>query len=156
MPILISHRGNLDGPQEWCENSPAYVERAVHNGFFVEIDVWFVSGQWFLGHDEPKYKVSEDFLFLNPRFWVHCKNADAAVEFATIKMNGGHVPVYFWHQTDDYAITSNGLLWTYPGKPLTNLSICVLPEQTKDAYTKKQLKNCLAICSDYIEDYTEL
>jgi hypothetical protein len=25
---------------------------------------------------------------------------------------------YFWHQEDDYTITSKGFIWVYPGKPL--------------------------------------
>ena len=23
---------------------------------------------------------------------------------------------YFWHQEDDYTITSKGIIWAYPGK----------------------------------------
>ena len=23
---------------------------------------------------------------------------------------------YFWHQTDDFTLTSHGYIWTYPGK----------------------------------------
>jgi len=55
---------------------------------------------------------------------------------------------YFWHQEDDYTITSEGYIWTYPGKKLFNKSICVLPE----THDYKNL-NCLGICSDFIEKY---
>ena len=39
--ILISHRGNLNGPQPENENKPEYVEIALKN-FNVEIDVFFL------------------------------------------------------------------------------------------------------------------
>ena len=55
---------------------------------------------------------------------------------------------YFWHQEDDYTITSKGIIWTYPGKLLLKNSICVLPE-----LFNKQILNCLGICSDYIQNY---
>ena len=55
---------------------------------------------------------------------------------------------YFWHQEDDYTITSRGFIWTYPGKKLFPNSICVLPEHAnyKDI-------NCKGICSDFIDKY---
>lgn len=31
----------------------------------------------------------------------------------------------FWHQEDDYALTSSGYIWTYPDKLLTDKSIIV-------------------------------
>ena len=55
---------------------------------------------------------------------------------------------YFWHQMT-ITLTSNGYIWTYPGKKLSKKSICVLPE-TK----KTKIKNFISgICSDYIEKY---
>ena len=55
---------------------------------------------------------------------------------------------HFWHQEDDYTITSKGFIWTYPGKSLLTSSICVLPE--KSTYKKFE---CYGICSDYILKY---
>ena len=56
--------------------------------------------------------------------------------------------IHFWHQNDDYTLTSNGYFWTFPGKKLNFRSICVLPELAK----YKNI-NCSGICSDYIEKY---
>ena len=53
----------------------------------------------------------------------------------------------FWHQNDDYTLTSQGLIWTYPKKLLYLNSICVLPEL---GY-KGDINKCYGICSDYIE-----
>jgi hypothetical protein len=57
--ILISHRGNLNGPNPERENHPDYIWEALRAGYEVEIDVWWVEGKFKLGHDEPQY----DFPF---------------------------------------------------------------------------------------------
>jgi hypothetical protein len=62
-----------------------------------------------------------------------------------------NISKYFWHQNDDITLTSNGYLWTYPGKKLTDKSIVVLPEF--NFYNKKDLKKCYGICSDFILNY---
>ena len=56
---LISHRGNLNGPNKERENHPDYIWEALQAGYEVEIDVWWVDGKFKLGHDEPQY----DFPF---------------------------------------------------------------------------------------------
>jgi glycerophosphoryl diester phosphodiesterase len=45
--LLISHRGNISGPQPKLENTVAYIEQAINQGFDVEIDVWFQDGKFF-------------------------------------------------------------------------------------------------------------
>jgi hypothetical protein len=37
--LLISHRGNLKGPDSTLENSPSYIQKALDLGFSVEIDL---------------------------------------------------------------------------------------------------------------------
>ena len=139
--IYISHRGNLDGKSENDENNPEYIVNALKKGFDVEIDVWFKNSNFYLGHDNPKYKIEKKFLE-NNQFWCHAKNTEAIYEMSKINCH------YFWHQEDDYTITSKGIIWTYPGKLLLKNSICVLPE-----LFDKQILNCLGICSDYIQKY---
>jgi len=53
----ISHRGNIDGRIPNSENSPEYISLALSKGYEVEIDVWFVDGSFYLGHDEPYYLI---------------------------------------------------------------------------------------------------
>tara|TARA_B110000027_G_C16046520_1_gene267946 strand:+ start:253 stop:684 length:432 start_codon:yes stop_codon:yes gene_type:complete len=139
--IYISHRGNLTGKSEKDENNPDYLMKAIESGFDVEIDVWFKNNKFYLGHDKPSFEVGTKFLE-NPRFWCHAKNINALSELARINCH------YFWHQEDDFTLTSKGIIWTYPGKYLTNNSVCVLPESTN---VKKF--DCLGICSDLIENY---
>ena len=49
---LISHRGNINGKHEKFENNPNYIDTAIEQGYDVEIDVWFISETFFLGHDD--------------------------------------------------------------------------------------------------------
>lgn len=150
---LIAHRGNLNGPNTKMENRPSHVLAALNKKIGVEVDVWWDRG-WWLGHDEPQYKVKEDFMFATPGLWAHCKNAEALMQLSTRKINELTCPMFFWHEIDTYALTSNGLLWTFPGKPLHAMSICVLPERAN--YTLDELKTCLGICSDYPLKYKKL
>ena len=139
--IYISHRGNLSGPNEKFENNIDYVQKALDKGYEVEVDVRFDNDKFFLGHDFNQSEVNKNFL-LNKKIWCHAKTKDALSALEKIKAH------YFWHQEDDYTITSKGFVWTYPGKSLLTSSICVLPEVAN----YKEI-NCLGICSDYIERY---
>ena len=142
--IFISHRGNINGINKKFENNPTYIQSAINKGYNVEIDVWYKNA-FFLGHDRPQFKVSQKFLE-NKKFWCHAKNLEALEKLQKIKTK------YFWHQEDDYTLTSNGYIWTYPGKKLSKKSICVLPELNK----KKLTKSISGICSDFIEKYKKL
>ena len=139
---LISHRGNLNGKISNEENSPKYILNALNEGFDVEIDVWYKDNNFFLGHDEPEFLIKAEFLE-NKKLWCHAKNLDALLNLSKINS------IYFWHQEDDYTLTSNGYIWTYPGKELTLNSICVLPEK----FNKREVNKCYGICSDFILRY---
>ena len=139
--IFISHRGNLNGPNKKDENNPKLVLDVIKLGFDVEVDVFFYRSNFYLGHDEPQYKVRSNFLE-NKSLWCHAKSIEALSKLQKIKSH------YFWHQNDDVTLTSKGFIWTYPGKKLFKNSICVLPEITK--YKKI---SCKGICSDYIIKY---
>ena len=138
---FISHRGNLTGKNHLQENNPDYILQAIQLNFDVEIDVFYKNKQFYLGHDFPKFKVSKKFLE-NKKLWCHAKNLDA---LNALKETNAH---FFWHQNDDVTLTSNGYLWTYPGKKLFKKSICVLPELK--LYNKI---DCYGICSDFIIKY---
>jgi hypothetical protein len=139
--ILISHRGNLNGINSDKENSPSYLLSALNKGFNVEVDVRFENNKFYLGHDFSQFEINKDFL-QNKSVWCHAKTNEALYALHNINAH------YFWHQEDDYTITSKGYIWTYPSKKLLPNSICVLPENA----SYKSL-NCLGICSDFIEKY---
>ena len=139
--ILIAHRGNLNGPNPEKENSPPYLNKALASGYNVEMDVWFVDGKWYLGHDEPGYEIDITFL-LKEGLWCHAKNFEALERLLNL---GVHC---FWHDEDEATLTSRGYIWTYPGKALTKKSICVMPE--KASY---ETIECAGICTDYVVEY---
>ena len=142
---LISHRGNIDGPQSDKENSPNYINEAIEAGYNVEIDIWFVNNKWYLGHDNPIYEIKYNFLF-DSRFWLHAKNGEAFYKLFNDKNYGFNV---FWHTTEDWILTSKKHIWTFPNKYLFPNSICVLPELGYDG----DIKKCYGICSDFIKTY---
>ena len=122
--IFIAHRGNIDGPNPAEENKPEYLLRALSMGFDVELDAWFdpITGQWALGHDEPQYPVKYDFL-LTPGFWVHAKNGttlQAIVRDPRINC--------FFHDKDEYTITSRGYIWAYPNVNMAGTNCIAVSE----------------------------
>lgn len=140
--IKIAHRGNVFGPDSLMENSPYHLLNAIDLGYDVEVDVWVNDNIISFGHDEPVFlNISDEFLIeIGNHAWFHCKNLEALHFFNTIfpQLN------YFWHQEDDFTLTSQGYIWTYPSKETTKRSILVLEGQDPAP------KNVLGVCSDYI------
>ena len=54
--------------------------------------------------------------------------------------------------TTTTTLTSNNIIWTFPGKPYTPRSILVMPEHNTKIKNLNDLRavNCLGICSDYV------
>jgi len=143
---LISHRGNIDGKTPEKENSVSYIQKALKAGYDVEIDVWYINEKWYLGHDEPQYKVKYDFLTLDG-LWLHAKNGDALYHLLQDRCCN-----VFYHTDEDWVLTSKKYIWTYPNKKLFTNSICVLPELGFNG----NLSICYGICSDYIIKYKNI
>lgn len=148
--IYISHRGNINGSYRDRENRADYINDALNEGFNVEIDVWYMDDQWWLGHDEPKYKTGTT-IFKNKKIWIHAKNPEALNKLRECHAHsfGCH---YFWHEDDDYAITSKGHIWCHKDAITLPNSIAVLPELEEGGWLT-DLKHCEGICSDAILYY---
>ena len=145
--ILISHRGNINGKKEELENKPQYIDESLSLGYDVEVDVWFIDGIFYLGHDNPQYGISLDWLYeRKDKLWVHCKNVESIEKFNTLNENYN----YFWHQEDTVTLTTKNFIWAYPGKQPIKNSISVLPELFND-----NTSVCIGICSDYIQNYND-
>jgi hypothetical protein len=143
--ILISHRGNLNGPNPERENSPEYIDEAIKAGYDVEIDIWLNDGILYLGHDSIQYQTSHQWLKnRKDKLWIHCKNIEAIETLSFF----GHDYHYFWHQEDTLTLTSKNIIWVYPGKQSIQNSIAVMPEIYND-----NLDHCMGVCSDYIQNY---
>jgi hypothetical protein len=146
--IYISHRGNINGRIEEAENKPEYIIDALRLDYDVEIDVWYIAGEWWLGHDEPQYQIDFDWMdSRSDRLWIHCKNIEA-VEYFYENENDCKELNWFWHENDTLTLTSYGYIWAYPGKQPIKKSIAVMPEIHMD-----NINVCIGICSDYIEKY---
>lgn len=140
--IVISHRGNLDGPNPEMENKPVYIKKALDKSIMVECDIWCKNGELWLGHDEPQYKIDLEFLKHNLLI-CHAKNCQA---LDVLINNNIHC---FSHNMDDVVLTSKNWLWTYPGKPVIKNSIAVMPEMVDNW----DITLCKGVCTDYCLKY---
>ena len=148
--IYISHRGNVSGKIEEAENKPEYIDDTISMGFDVEVDVWYIDNNWYLGHDEPQYQIDLDWIEKRAdRLWVHCKNIEA-VEYFYENENDCKEINWFWHENDILTLTSYGYIWAYPGKQPIKKSIAVMPEIHNDNISYRT-----GICSDYIQKYKD-
>lgn len=139
--IKISHRGNTSGPIKDLENRPEYLLNAISLGFEVEVDVWVLDGIMYFGHDTAQYIVEPSIFYrLVNHSWFHCKNIEALHHF----INMHPTSRFFWHQQDDYTLTSNGYIWAYPGKEITNKTIIVDLEGFRD------VTGAFGLCSDFL------
>jgi hypothetical protein len=146
--IYISHRGNIDGKKPHLENKTEYIDTAIQLGFDVEVDVWYIDGKWWLGHDGPQYEIDLDWLDdRSDRLWVHCKNKQAVEYLVENDYEAANIN-WFWHEEDTMTLTSFNYVWAYPGKQPIKKSIAVMPEMYKD-----DISHCIGICSDVIEKY---
>lgn len=157
---IISHRGNIFGPNPQKENKPEYICEAIDKGFDCEVDVWFNgSGYnygWWLGHDKEQHKISLNFLLrLRKKLFIHAKSIKTLEELIRIdnqmswwsKLFGGKLE-YFFHDQDDCTLTSKKFIWTFPKVKnyLYKTSIAVMPERADDWYG---LMTCYGVCTDY-------
>lgn len=131
---LISHRGNLDGPNKTTENTLDQIDKAIADGFCVEIDFWCTERGLFLGHDGPEHEIYwEEITDRKADLFIHCKNPEALAFSDAMFHNDDPLKEFgpynfFWHQTDQYTLTSAGVVWAFPtAKPLQNC-IVAIPE----------------------------
>lgn len=143
--IFICHRGKKT--KEEPENDIENIIKNLKLGYDCEVDVWLINKIFYIGHDEPIKKVDK-VLLQNKHIWCHAKNTEALQYMVENNFNT------FWHQEDDYTITSKGFIWTYPGKPLVKNCVAVKPELVN--YDLKDLKMCYAICTAEVQKYKQL
>jgi len=104
---VISHRGNVFGPGSQCERKN--IERAYELGYDVELDVWIVNEQFYVGHDEPLYELPLEWIdsAMADRTWFHAKNI-----FAYNALKGLGVRT-FMHADESWA-PIGALQWHHP------------------------------------------
>lgn len=145
--IIIAHRGNIDGINKNTENDPFYIDRAINKGYFVEIDLWFVDNQLYLGHNNPQYPIDIDWIIERKQnLIIHEKNIDCCLCKDLLLTNR------VTHNIDDYAITSTHIGWTTKKELLNENTIWVINEKKEDLTGLK----LLGICTDYANYYNTL
>jgi len=145
---LIAHRGNIDGPNTLKENHPDYIDDAISKGFDVEVDIRLIDHKFYLGHDEPQYHVPMTWLVKRKdNLWVHCKDLNSLSNLISIPVDFN----CFWHQTDDFTLTTKNYIWTYPGKTCTPKSVIVMPEWNSETkFEDLKTLSCFGVCSDHV------
>jgi len=154
LTLIISHRGNIHGPDLINENRPAQIDLVISLGFECEIDLRYDNKELFLGHDKSDYQIDYKWLLDRSDYlWVHCKSFQTLNKLIAINS----ILQFFWHQSDDYALTSRGYLWTFPGCNLGEKSIAVLPEkdESKKNWNDESLKKSYGVCTDYPKIFKE-
>jgi len=141
--ILISHRGNVDGVNLERENTQSYIQEAIDLGYDVEIDVRYINNKFWLGHDNPDYKVDFDWLYeRKDNLWVHCKNFEALSELVDTDLK------VFYHLQEDYTIISDKHIWAHN---LENVNKkCIIPLIDKNDIMDWTPTQVYGVCSDYI------
>ena len=142
---LIAHRGLLFGSDSINENAPHQIELARSKGFDAEVDFRIVNGKFFLGHDDPTYEITAQFLY-KEGLWIHAKNWEALEWLSNTQLH------YFWHEEDSYTLTSYGIVWAYTNKPLMTKSVCVMTENQGISLEYAFNLPIYGICSDYVGD----
>ena len=147
--IYIAHRGLICGPDYEKENKVTTIDAALINGFDVELDLWVVDKKIYLGHDFERI-VEINFDYIKERkknLWIHAKNSEA-LSFLS-KLDEKIDLNFFWHQDDDYTLTSKNIPWIYPGRDVISNGIIVMPELVMEV--NKIIKNSArGVCSDYV------
>jgi len=142
--IIISHRGNTDGPSPKDENTKKSIKKCLDLGYDVEIDVWFEKNKFYLGHDEPTESITPEFLN-NDKLWIHLKNIKSVQLINEIKPKN-----FFWHENDTLTLTSSNKIWLYPKIYINSKdAIFVLPEQDEIKFKCFNYK-CFGICTDFV------
>jgi hypothetical protein len=158
--ILISHRGNVNGPDKEKENTKSYIQSALDMGYHVEIDIWSHDGILFLGHDTPDYEVELEWLLeRREKLLVHAKNFEALSSLTFNHLDAQSQLATFFHENEKYTIINNGrnihgvvvngLIWAHDIENIS--SKCIIPLIDKSDLDKKPKKQIWGICSDYVE-----
>lgn len=145
--MLIAHRGNTEGRIAELENDPAYIEKAISQGFMAEVDLWKDDERLYLGHDDGQHDIDFSWLYKRKQhLLVHCKNRES---FDHALRNGLHA---FWHTDEDYVLTSWGYCVGYPGK-LTAGSrfILAVPERHWENVEDCKPFITFGVLSDYVK-----
>jgi hypothetical protein len=146
-PRWILHRGLTHGPNPSLENNEDWIIMRIMDGWDIEMDVWYINGSWWIGHDAPTTPLKHIQLLTHKQCWIHCKNLEALY----------HIPKeshHFVHDRDVATLTSENYIWyninqfVTPDVESDKKSVIVLPERSD--FSKETIWKANAVCSDYL------
>ena len=149
---VISHRGNLYGPNKDTENKIDCVVDCLNKKLEVEIDIHVKNNNLYLDHDgnlnNPLSAISlAEFFFLfedyKDKLWIHCKNLESIIFCQQHLCNYN----YFGHSNDEFVLTSKGYIFTRPGVNYGKNIVCVMPELIK--LNINEVKKYNLVLTDY-------
>lgn len=133
------------GPNPERENTPSYIDTTISAGYEVEVDVNYINGKFYLGHDTPDYEITLNWMELRKGdIWFHCKNVESASELG--KLYGFK---FFCHTSDAFVLTSTNHIWVHD-LAMSLGTQCIIPLLSdEDIY---DFKNDIVygVCTDYI------
>jgi len=142
-PEKIAHRGLINGSNHELENSITTISERCRQGYSSEIDIWWHREAFWIGHDEPREPVSQEFLH-SEYLWIHAKNAEGFDHLQKLSNEKGWGLRIFYHTDEDYILTTTGDTIIYPGIPDMEGWCYMMPE-----YSNIIPKISGKICSDY-------
>ena len=143
--IIISHRGNINGPVPEKENRPSYIDCALQLGYDVEVDIRFINGTFWLGHDTPDYEVSNTWILKRKNnIWFHCKDLDSASMLNELDDTINK----FCHTSDSFVLVSNGTVWVHD-LTLNLDEKCIIPLINKQNIIDYNGPEVCGICTDF-------
>ncbi len=145
-PLYVCHRGLTQGPSHEHENNLETILMLTQRGIHVECDIWKIGDTLYLGHDLPQTPITLQEL-QSQYLWIHAKNKDA-LEYLLYQRNKCGIPLrIFWHTTEDYCFTTSLECIVYPGKPLLQDSVFMMPEMTTNL---QDIHRAHSVCSDFV------
>lgn len=143
---IISHRGNLNGASCIEENTKKYIDIAIENSFDVEIDLWKLNNEYFLGHDSPDHNVTLEWLSKRRnKLWIHTKNFNA---FEALLENKNKFK-FFYYTSEPIVLVSNMKIWCHQHDKISNPKNCIVPLLSKTCLIKNKETNWHGVCTDY-------
>lgn len=140
----IAHRGNIAGINPERENTISYINEALAQLYWVEVDVQCVNGDMYFGHDYPQERVDIG-LIMHPCVICHAKDIEALDYLLEV---GAHC---FWHQKDTVTLTSQQFIWCYPGTHMKNSRAIWLDLHNNPL--PHDISNIFGICADDFTKY---
>jgi len=149
---ILAHRANLNGPGSG-DNRPESIRACLERGVGVEVDVLGVNGELWFGHDRPERRADVELL-ARAGVMCHAKDIQAASILRSLPVS------FFCLGRDEFALCSNGLIWSNYGCMPTAASIMCspelvgAPESIEEFYPR--VATAYGVCTDHPLTYVKL